>query len=96
MSQVPMSITRLPDCSLLKVSGALDESTAEAFGRALLDTTNFSSLPVVIDLRDVDLIHPKAIKLLTGICRDARRKRTQLQIFVNFCCAELTEVLLEL
>lgn len=83
MSQAPMSITRLSDCSLLTVSGSLGRSTAADFGRALGESLSFSSLPVVVDLRSVDFIHSKAVKLLIQALRRARNAGVLMEILVS-------------
>ncbi|HEX2178336.1 MAG TPA: hypothetical protein VHL54_02290 [Actinomycetota bacterium] len=79
----PMSITRLPDCSLLKVSGVVDRSMAESFGQALRQTVSFSSMPVVVDLRDVDFLHSRAIARLMKVWKRAHDAGLLVEVVVD-------------
>jgi anti-anti-sigma regulatory factor len=79
----PMSITRLADCSLLKVSGVVDRSMAESFGQALRQTVGFSSMPVVVDLRDVEFLHSRAISRLMKVWKSANDAGVFVQVVVD-------------
>ena len=69
MSQLTMSVTRLREYSVLKVHGPIRRTDAGAFGCALLNLVRFSSLPVAVDLRDAETIHPKAIDEMLGVLK---------------------------
>lgn len=84
----PMSITRLPECSLLKVSGVVDRSMAESFGQALRQTVGFSSMPVVVDLRDVDFLHSRAISRLMKVWKRAHDAGLLVEVVVDARSAE--------
>lgn len=64
-----MSVTRLREYSLLKVYGPIRKSDAAAFARALSHTLRFSSLPVAVDLREAETIHPKAVSEMVGVLK---------------------------
>ena len=79
----PMSITRLPDCSLLRVSGVVNRAMADRFAEALRQTVDFSSVPVVVDLRDVDFLHSRALSRLMKIWRGAHDAGVLVQVVVD-------------
>ena len=46
---------------------AIRKSDAGAFARALSHTLSFSSLPVAVDLREAETIHPKAVSEMVAV-----------------------------
>lgn len=69
MRQLTMSVTLLKGYSVLKVHGPIRKSDSAAFGRALAHLVRFSSLPVAVDLRDAERIHPKAIAEMLDVLK---------------------------
>jgi len=67
VSQVAMTVTWLREYSLLKVYGPIRKSDVGAFARALSHTLSFSSLPVAVDLREAETIHPKAVSEMVAV-----------------------------
>ena len=84
MSQLSMSITWFSNRSLLKVYGDVGKSAAPELARTLAEATNFSSAPVIVDLRDVDSMHPRVVSLLVdALMSTANRKGPRLELLVK-------------
>lgn len=82
MPQLELAITRLAECSVLKVSGPIDKSAVGLFKHALRETAGFSAMPSLIDLRDVDYIHPRAIGALLDLWKGAEGS-VELEVLVR-------------
>lgn len=79
-----MSITWFSNRSLLKVYGAVGKSAARNLEKTLAEATHFSAAPVVVDLRDVDSLHPRVVSLLVEVLMStAKRKGPRLELLVK-------------
>lgn len=79
-----MSITWFRNHSLLKVYGRIGKSAAADFAQTLAGATSFSPAPVIVDLRDVDSMHPLAISVLVDMLMStADRGGSRLELLVN-------------
>jgi anti-anti-sigma regulatory factor len=84
LSQLSMSITWFSNRSLLKVYGDVGRSAAPEFARTLSEATSFSAAPVVVDLRDVDSMHPRVVSLLVdALMSTANRNGPRLELLVK-------------
>lgn len=78
-----ISITRLPEWSLLTVRGRVNAGTSACFRRSLRETFNFSARPVVIDLRDAEFAEAGAVRELAVSWEEAVRRGMAVEVVVN-------------
>jgi hypothetical protein len=90
-----MAITRLPHCTLLKVFGAVPRAAVDDFRRAAVDVTSYSPVPVVVDLRDVEKMHPKAKATLRELLATVRRVGGVVDVLIRVPSMELNNLILQ-
>lgn len=78
-----ISITRLPGRSLLTVHGEVNSRTTPCFEDALHEAFDFSSRPVVVDLRDAEFADPGAVESLAAKWNAAMSRGMSVEIVVN-------------
>lgn len=84
LSQLTMSITWFSNRSLLKLYGDVGKSAAREFEKTLAEATSFSTAPVVVDLRDVDSMHPRVVSVLVdALMSTANREGPRLELLVK-------------
>ena len=78
-----VSITRLPDRSLLAVHGRVNARNSLCFRNSLDDAFNFSARPVVVDLRDAEFTDIDAVKALAASWDSAIRRGVPVELVLN-------------
>ncbi|CAN5893925.1 hypothetical protein BH23ACT12_BH23ACT12_22300 [soil metagenome] len=94
LSKLSMSITWFGNRSLLKVYGNIGKAAAADFAQTLAGATSFSSAPVVVDLTDVDSMHPRAISLMMDtMMNTANRGGPRLELLVKVPADQYGEII---
>jgi hypothetical protein len=89
------SITRFPNRTLLKVSGRIEDCDVDPFARALGQAFCFSGKPVVVDMREVEETHPRAVQLLIRHWTEASYRLVPAEVLLSFASRDLLDALRE-
>lgn len=81
--ELEISITRLPEWSLLTVRGRVNAAATDCFRRSLEQTFGFSGRPVVVDLRDAEFDEAAAVRSLADSWEDAIRRGVPVEVVLN-------------
>ena len=77
-------------CELVTVSGRLDSSTSPEFEQVLLELIN-AKRPVIVNMRDVEILHSSGLKALLAALMRGRRILPACEVVISEVTPEIQD-----
>ncbi|HEX2053847.1 MAG TPA: hypothetical protein VHJ78_09015 [Actinomycetota bacterium] len=78
-----MAVTRMRGFSFLTVQGRVSRRRLRQFSQGLQYAMHFSPLPVVVDLRNVAFVHPRALRAIIHVWLSAPDPNLALEVLIK-------------